>query len=65
MDRIDVDTYRIGNQCWTRVHGQWYVRMFGWWPDSNGTPSHRWQSVPDERVPASLRARWSRDHEPT
>ena len=48
-------TFTRGPQRW-RVDnaGNWSVYMWGWWPDSNGTPSGRFQPVETERVPQEL-----------
>ena len=37
------------------TEGSWWVLMFGWWPDSGGTPSHRWRPIPSEKVPGPVR----------
>jgi len=48
-------TIAYGNQRW-RVNssGNWSVLMFGWWPDSNGTPSWRWEYINKDRVPKDV-----------
>jgi hypothetical protein len=48
-------TIAYGNQRW-RVNssGQWQVMMWGWWPDSNGTPSWRWSHIDKSRVPKEV-----------
>jgi len=48
-------TFQLGPQHW-RVDskGNWSVLMFGWWPDSNGTPSYRWRPIEKGRVPDEL-----------
>lgn len=48
-------TFQLGPQQWrVSAKGHWSVLMFGWWPDSNGTPSYRWQYVEKAKVPAEL-----------
>ena len=36
--------------------GKWTCLMWGWWPDSNGTPSYRWMPIPESKVPEKVRA---------
>jgi len=35
-------------------HGEWQMLMFGWWPDSNGRPSHRWRPILTDKVPRAV-----------
>jgi hypothetical protein len=30
--------------------------MWGWWPDSNGTPSWRWSGIEENRVPKEVKS---------
>ena len=63
MSQITVSSYRIGPQEWQKGSDGWYVQMWGWWPGNTGSPSWRWAKVDDEKVPAELKQRWSRDQE--
>lgn len=50
-------TYRYGKQLW-RIdeNGTWKVYMWGWWPDSNGNPSGRFQPIDTSKVPPEILA---------
>jgi hypothetical protein len=49
-------TIAYGNQRWrVNISSQWSVLMWGWWPDSNGTPSWRWQSIEENKVPNEIK----------
>lgn len=43
------------NQFRVDRQGNWQVLMFGWWPDSNGRPSYRWQPIDADRVPGKVK----------
>lgn len=57
-ERATVTTIGVtyGRQQYRRYsNGEYQALMFGWWPDSNGTPSHRWRPIPVDKVPEAVR----------
>ena len=50
-------TFAWDRQRW-RVdsNGNWTTWMWGWWPDSHGTPSGRFMPIEKEKVPRELLA---------
>lgn len=48
-------TFALGQQRWRVDHNEnWSTYMWGWWPDSNGTPSGRFVPVDKDKVPHEI-----------
>lgn len=41
------------------TNNKWSTLMWGTWPDSNGIPSYRWESIPEDKVPDMVRKKIS------